>query len=261
MSRSDMEAYVRSLMESSYGGTIDPDTPKASNDLPPSPPPPISVSNNKSNNKNNNNRRRNNNNNNNNNNKTNNNNDNDNEISTAHQVAVTAFCGITNATIENAVFYLSAQNYDLEAAVNMYIEMAPADSINSNSHDDPPEPPIRQPLASIPRYNMEENDRVPLRNFHNSYGQDDDDDYGIIGGDGFIRSPRAPKADKFDAEGIRLPDDVVKRRLLNEGGRGNYDEEIFEREEEDDGKWSPNCEPPKTLTFPGYCYHHYHCCY
>lgn len=224
MSRSDMETYAQSLLESSYGGTIDPNTTKASDDYdnnvirPPSPPPP-SIKNNKPKN------------NNNNNDKDNNDNKNKNAaiIDTAHEEAETEFClFFPEATIENAKFYLGAHNYNFEAAINMYIEMPP-DSLNSNTHDDPPEPPIRQPLAPVPRFNMHEerNRGRPIRVPERYFPAMDNEDYGIDGDDfqghhphhGYIGSRRVPKVDQFDAEGIRLPDDVVKRRLLSGNSR------------------------------------------
>jgi len=179
----------------------------------------------------------------------------------AHQIAETAFCQITQCTAENAKFYLSACDYDLNAAVTMYMESPPDSVPDTNTLPEPPA--VRQPLASIPVVShfshtaMSTEDGITTESmsfnrfsrFHRGMQDDDDEDIDYD----FTRppgSPRGAKVDRFDAEGIRLPDDVVRRRLLN--GMESRNDEFFEKEEEDDGiEWMTSCEPPKSLKFPG----------
>ena len=194
--------------------------------------------------------------------------DNSNDVNNvAHQIAETAFIQITQCSVEDAAFYLSACDYDLNAAVTMYME-TPPESVTDTDTNTLPEPPVRQPLASLPAVNhyshhhsvMTNADGVAAtthlsyRRFQRGMHDDDDDDYHDDDMDlDFTRpprSPRVPKVDRYDAEGVRMPDDVVRRRLLS--GMEHRNNDFFEKDEEEDGvEWMANCEPPKTLKFPG----------
>ena len=179
----------------------------------------------------------------------------------AHQIAETAFCQITQCSVEDAGFYLSACDYDLNAAVTMYMETPPESVTDTNTL---PEPPVRQPLASLPlvshfshHHSVMTNEDGVAATTHRSYSHfqtgmhDDDEDHDMdLDFTRPPRSPRGPKVDRFDAEGIRVPDDVVRRRLLS--GMEIRNNDVFEKDEEEDGvEWMTNCEPPKTLKFPG----------